>query len=125
MNAAVITKIEYRIFPEEVFSELEIIPNSGKLIETVSNTNAGYVFSCVIDFNIAKSEQTNDSLLKSVLNRKAQFRVTDANDVVHLVGSESYPGRLSYSKNIDGTPGSFNGYHCKINRNSPQGISIS
>ncbi len=124
MNSAVITKIEYRVFPEVNFSAFEIIPYSGKLSEDISETKAGNVYACVVDFNVAKSEQAKDTTLKSVLKRKAQFRVIDANNIVYLVGDENYPARLVYSRGIDGTPGSFNGYKCKINRKSPYAITI-
>lgn len=126
MNSAVITKIEYRVFPEAEFSELDIIPQSGKLSELLQKDGGGNsYYDCAVDFTMAKSEAAKDTLLKSVASRKAQYRITDANEVVYLVGDESYPARLTHNRNIDGQPGSFNGYRCSVFCKSPTGISIA
>lgn len=125
MNSAVITKIEYRIFPDVDFTELDTIPHSGKLSEPLLTDDGGNdYYDCNVPFTIAKSEAAKDTLLKSIKNRRAQYRVTDANSVVYLVGDESYPARLTYTRNLDGSPGSFNGYRCSIDCTSPEGSTV-
>jgi len=126
MNSAVITKIEHRIFPEAEFTPLEIIPHSGKLSSPFKKSSAGNsYYDTAVQFNIAKSELAKDVILKSIVNRKAQYRVTDANGVVYLVGSGTYPARLTYTRAIDGSPGSFNGYRCVITCQSVDGCEVS
>lgn len=126
MNSAVITKIEYRIFPEANFSALDIIPQSGKLSEPLlTNGGGNSYYDCQVPFTLAKSEAAKDTLLKSIAKRKAQYRLSDANGVVYLVGDESYPARLTYTRNLDGQPGSFNGYRCVITCKTLTGITIT
>ena len=126
MNSAVITKIEYRIFPNANFSNLEIIPQSGKLSSPRKKDAGGNAyFETSVPFNMAKSEPVKDDMLKNIVSRKGQFRITDANGFVYLVGNESYPARLNYGKALQGTPGSFNGYQCVITCKSVTGCEIS
>ena len=126
MNSAVITKIEYRVFPEANFTELDTIPHSVKLSELLQKDSSGNrYFDCQVNFNVAKSEAAKDTILKSIAVRKAQYRVTDANGVVYLVGDETYPARLIHNRNLDGKPGSFNGYHCTISTKNVEGIDVT
>lgn len=126
MNSAVITKIEYRIFPESDFTALDVIPHSGKLSEPqLTDSGGNNYYDCQVPFSVAKSETAKDILLKSIANRKAQYRITDANGVVYLVGNESYPARLAYTRNLDGQPGSFNGYQCTIACKSATGSDVT
>jgi len=118
MNSGVIIKVEYRVFPENNFSELDAIPFSGKFSEDSSKINAGMQYSFKADFKIAKVEPATDDIIHSITDGKAQFRITDANETKYLVGTPSYPARLYASRNADGLPGSFNGYRCTIKRNA-------
>lgn len=125
MNSAVITKIEFRIFPDSDFSSFDIIPNSGQLGEqSQKDENGNAFFDCSVNFNIAKSDEQKDNQLKAVANRKAQFRVTDANGFTYMVGDTTYPARLSFTRRLDGTPGAFNGYRCVITCQSIDGCTI-
>lgn len=126
MNSAVITKIEHRVFPDENFNQLDIIPYSGKLSSPFQKTSAGNgYYNTSVAFSIAKSSASNDAILKNIVNRKAQYRVSDANGVVYLVGNETYPARLTYTRALDGSPGSFNGYQCVITCQSVVGCEVS
>lgn len=124
MNSGVITKVEYRILPDVDFSELDVIPHSGKFAEEVQRTNAGLLYSFSANFNIARLNQETDKTIAELSDRKAQFRITDANGTRHLAGDEFYPARLYASRNVDGQPGSFNGYRCTITRNAPEMTTI-
>lgn len=124
MNSGVIIKVEYRIFPENNFAELDAIPFSGKFLEDPQKTKAGMLYSFRGDFNIAKVGPETDAIINSVTDRKAQFRVTDGNGTKHLVGSEFYPARLYAARHADGQPGSFNGYRCSITRDAPERTTI-
>lgn len=126
MNSAVITKIEYRIFPEANFTELKIIPHSGKLSEILQKDSASNsYYDCNVNFLMAKSEAAKDTLLNSVAIKKSQYRVTDANGIVYLIGTETYPARLTYNRNLDGKPGSFNGYRCIVACKSVNAITVT
>lgn len=126
MNSAVITKIEFRIFPETEFAEMEVIPHTGKLSSSSKVDSSGNAYyDTSVSFSVAKSESTKDTLLKSMVNRKAQYRISDANGVVYLVGTEATPARLTYTRSIEGTPGSFNGYTCTISCISIDGCEVS
>ncbi len=120
MNSGVITKVEYRILPEVNFSQLDVIPQSGKFNEDPQKTGAGMLYSFSAGFNIAKLNQGTDEIISNLTDRKAQFRITDANGTRHLAGDDSYPARLYASRHADGQPGSFNGYRCSITRKAPE-----
>lgn len=125
MNSAVIVKIEYRLIEDQEFQVLKSILYSARLEENIDRTRAGNLHQSKINFNISKICAENELVLIPLKNRKAQFRITDANGVVHLVGNDQFPARLSYRKSESGTPGSFNGYRCQVSCSSPEGSSVS
>ena len=124
MNSAVIIKIEYRLIENQEFTEIKNILYSGNLSESIDRTKAGNLFKASISFKVAKVSPENELILKPINNRKAQFRLTDGNGFVHLVGDDDYPARLTYQKSQVGSPGGFNGYRCSITCNSPKGSSV-
>lgn len=124
MNSAVITKIEYRIFPDAEFTLLTHIMYSGKLNEESADAEGVNLFTSTLNFSVAKITASTDSEIKSVKNRQAQFRVTDGNGTVYLVGDESYPARLVAQSALDGSPGSFNGYRCTVTCRAPYGCLV-
>ncbi len=125
MNSAVLIKIEAKLPGEPGFTLLDIIPHSGTLKEEPQKTNAGIRMVCVVDFKIARSSEEADTLLKKLLDRKTEYRITDANNVVYRVGSPSEPAKLSYNRILDGAPGSMNGYLCTITHQSRNGCIVS
>lgn len=124
MNAAVITKIECNLAPDENFTALDIVPESGKLKDDSKRTASGIIFTTVVDFLIAGMSVELKEQIKSINSRKAYFRVTDADDVVYLVGSTDYPARFSAQLDLGGSPGLFKGYRCTITQNSTTGCTI-
>lgn len=124
MNSAVLIKIEYRLIEDSEFTVLKNIIYSGKLSESIDRSNPGDLHKTKIDFHVSKICTENELVLKLIKNRKAQFRLVDANKVTHMVGDDNYPARLTYQKSLLGTPGSFNGYRCTITCSSPFGSSV-
>lgn len=124
MNAAVITKIEYGLPGAIEFTVLDIVPQSGKLKEDQKRTNAGIIYTTVVDFLIVGVSVELVSEIKTINNRKAYFRCTDADNVIYLVGSTDYPARLSAQLDLGGSPGSFKGYRCTITQISTTGCTI-
>lgn len=124
MNSGVISKVEYKLSGESSFTDLDIIPYSGKFSDNGEQTNAGMRYSFSGSFKKEEVSIANDAVFESIVWRKATFRVTDAGGTKHLVGDNSYPARLTYSRDIDGTPGSFNGYRCTIRRDAPYPATI-
>jgi len=124
MNSAVITKIEYKLPDQENFTVLDIIPESGNLKQEPKKTSAGIVYTAISEFLIAGISVELDNEIKSINNRKAYFRITDADDMVYLVGSTEFPARLSAQLDMGGTPGAFKGYRCTITQNSTTGCTI-
>lgn len=114
MNSAVITKIEYRLLENPEFTILDIILYSGKLKQDQAISGAGEKYTTIVDVSVPKINPDNNSIIKSINRRKAQFRVTDANGTVYLLGNDEYPARLVHQKALDGTAGSFGGYKCTI-----------
>lgn len=126
MNSGVIIKVEYRLLGDANFNDLDVVPESGTLAEPVERTAAGMLHKITSTFKIARTSIETETLLKAIKNRKAQFRITDANKSVHLVGDADYPARLTnYQKAVDGNPGSFNGYRCTVSCDTPNGSYIS
>lgn len=119
MNAAIITKIEFRLLENPEFSILDHTFFSGTLKQDSQRTRAGMLYITVMDFSVPKIIQESNSIIKSLNNRKAQFRATDANGTIYLLGNDNFPARLLHQKAIDGTPGSFGGYKCVITYRSP------
>jgi len=125
MNSAVITKCEYRLIENPEFTIFDLILYSGKLKEDNQKTAAGILFTTVIELSISKITAGNDVLIKLLNNRKAQFRVTDANGTIYMVGNDNFPARLLHQKALEGAPGSFGGYRCTITQKSPTGCTVS
>lgn len=125
MNSAVITKFEYRLLENPEFTLMDRILYSGKLKEESQRTGAGLIFTTIVELSISKITAENDAPIKLINNRKAQFRVTDANGTIYLVGDDRYPARLLHQKALDGAPGSFGGYRCTITLKSTTGCAVS
>lgn len=124
MNSAVITKVEYMFPGENEYTVLDIVPHAGKLSHEPKLTSAGLLYSAKADFLIAgTSTELNQQM--SILNaRKSIFRLTDADGLVYIVGSESYPARILSVLDLGGSPGSFKGYRCTITLTSPTGCMV-
>ena len=125
MNSAVITKVEYANYGSDVFTVLDIIPHSGKISESNEQTKAGLLYSTQADFKMAKSSVETDSILKSISGRRAKFRITDANNTIYMVGSDSRGAILTSTRSADGVAGGFNGYQCQITQKSTTGCELS
>lgn len=120
MNSGIITKIEYRIFPDAEFTTLTIIPFSGKFVEEFTVVSAGRLFEWNGNFDLAKIDSDTDTVVDSIAYRKAQFRITDGNGTKHLVGDEQFPARMFFSREVGDQPGAFNGYRCSVVRKAPK-----
>lgn len=118
MNSAVITKIEYRLKDSAVFAEIAFTAFSAKINQTNERTDAGIVYTSSLEFKIARCTDANDAFLYSLSASRSVWRVTDANEVVHYIGSDQIAARLSFVKAIDGQPGNYNGYMVNVRAKS-------
>lgn len=125
MNSVVLNKVEVRIIGEQNFTNIDIVPESGIMNDESTDTAHGSLDKISVQFNIANLTIATDALIKKLRGRKLQFRLTDTNSLVHLVGDDYYFARMNRQKIIDKTPGSFNGYRCTVSCNSPSGSSVS
>ena len=125
MNSAVITKVEYRLPDDEDFSSLDIVPYSGKINEEASRTYSGIGYSLKADFLIAGMSIEQNELINGLNRRKALFRLTDADDLVYLVGTETLPARMLATLDLGGAAGAFKGHRCTINYNSAKGCVVT
>ena len=125
MNSGVVVKIEYRLIGSLIFADLDVIPYSGNISEVWKKPIPGLIATVAVDFKKENWSPINNTLMKSLLNRKAQYRITDANGTVSLVGTDKNPARLLYGAIVTGTAGSFNGYTCTITWLSPTGCAKS
>lgn len=121
MNSAVIVKIEWKKSADPEFSVFDMIPHSGTISESFEETSAGRVFTLSAGFKIARSNPTTDNKLAEITGPDIVFRITDANGLVYLMNDHRFRSRFSYTRRLDGTPGSFNGYDCVISRKSTSG----
>lgn len=121
MNSGVIVKVEYKPTGENDFLTLDVIPHSGNIIEENKETIAGMVFTTTAGFKIAESKPVTDTLLNTLIGRRAIFKITDANGTIYTVGDSSYRARFQYTRRADGEPGSYNGYICSVTREAPTG----
>ncbi len=119
MNSGVITKIEYQPNTGGEFEQLDIIPHSGSFNEPMKETPAGNVFSFSSNFKIAEVKPETDIKLIGMTGRRGIFRITNVNDQVYTVGDSVYKADFTYTRRMDGTPGSFNGYDCQVTRTAP------
>jgi len=125
MNSGVVVKIEYRLIGTVPFIDLDVIPYSGTISEKWKKVFAGLIATIAVDFKKENWSPANNTLMKSLLNRKAQYRITDANGTVSLVGSDKNPARVLYDAQVSGAAGSFNGFTCAITWLSPTGCAKS
>ena len=125
MNAGIVIKIEYRLLTHAEFTGLRFTGFSGTISKNTQETSAGIIHETHVKLKIPNINETITALLDCLLNRKAQFRITDGNGKQHLVGDDSFPARLSYTQGIDGSPGSWNGYQVTVNHKSPCSYLIS
>lgn len=125
MNSGVVTKAEYRLIGNDLFTDLDVIPYSGSISESWKKPFAGLIATVAVDFKKENWSPANNALMKSLLNRKAQYRITDANGTVSLVGSDKNPARMMFDAQVAGAAGSFNGFTCSITWLSPTGCAKS
>jgi len=125
MNLGVVVKIEYRLIGNLVFADLDVIPYSGSISETWKKPSSGLIATIAVDFKKENWSPANNTLMKSLLNRKAQYRVTDANGTISLVGNDKNPARMLYEAQVVGAAGSFNGFTSTITWLSPTGCAKS
>ena len=125
MNAAVVVKAEYRLIDTNSFTDIDIIPYSGSISETWKKTFSGLAATVTVNFKKENWSPSNNTTMKSLLNRKAQFRITDANGTVSLVGTNENPARLLFDASVESAAASFNGFTCSISWLSPQGCAKS
>ena len=125
MNTGIIIKIEARLLPDGEFIEIDFTGFSGNIYKKTGQTNAGNIHETTIKLKIPEIQNAITKMLDGLLNRKAQYRVTDGNGKIHLVGDNNYPARLNYDQGIDGQPGSWNGYTVTIIHKSPVSYSVS
>lgn len=123
-NSGVIVKVEYKLSGESSFTDLDMIPYSGRFSDNGKRNKAGMVYDFSGSFDKDRISTENDTLLNSLAGRKATYRITDGNGTLHTVGDGQYPALLIYSRNLGGTAGAFNGYHCTISRPAPYPTTI-
>jgi len=122
MNVAVIVKVEYKLLSSYAdFSDINIIPYSGSLSESVESVSAGDLHQVTLSFKKEKVSSLHNLIFQRLRNRPAIFRVTDANNIITIIGSEQFRARLTYTKTIAGSADGFNGYQCSVVCFSPHG----
>lgn len=124
MNSAVIVNAEYKFPEQNEFSVLDIVPHSGKLNEDPKRSGSGMLYSLKADILIAGVSAEKNELMNSFNGRKATFRITDADGIVYLIGTENYAARMLATLDLGGSPGSFKGYRCVITYNSTKGCIV-
>ena len=117
-NSAVVIKLEYRLQGNPDFIQIWFTAFSANVNQTQEETKAGIVYTNTLVFKIPKCSDENDAFLKSLASRRSVWRATDANEVVHVIGTDSIPSRLNFTKTIDGQPGNYNGYQLTIKAKS-------
>lgn len=125
MNSGSIVKFEYRLFSQAEFSEINFTAFTGTISKGTQQTDAGAMHTTKINLKVPEVTSDKTALLDSLLFQKAQYRVTDYNGAVHLVGDASYPARLEYEQAVDAQPGSWNGYTVAVNHISPYSYALS
>lgn len=125
MSLGLVRKIEYRLLEDSEFSEFSFTGFTGTIRKEIIRENGNVLHTTRINLRISGITSVITDLLDGILFRKAQYRVTDGNGKVHLVGDGQYPARLNYEQGIAGTPGSWNGYTVNITHLSPSSYPIS
>ena len=125
MSVGIVKKIEYRLLTAVGFTEFSFTGFTGSIRKEISRNNGNVLHSTSISLKVAEITGVKTAQLDGLLYRKAQYRVTDGNGKIHLVGDDNYPARLNYESSIDGQPGSRNGYFINILHQSPKSYPIS
>lgn len=124
MNKASVLKFEYRLLSVAEFAELYFTGFTGTIQKETGQTDAGTVHNTVINLKVPEVSSEKTTLFDSLLFQKAQFRVTDGNGCIHLVGDVQYPARMQYRQAVEAHPGSWNGYEITINHKSPYSYAL-
>ena len=125
MNSGAVIKAEYKLIGSVDFTDLDIIPYSGTISENWKKQFQGLAATTEVNFKKENWGTTNDGTMKSLLNKKALFRITDANGTQFTVGTLRKPARMLYSASVEAGPGSFNGFTCSISWLSLSGCTKS
>lgn len=125
MNAGTILKVEYRLDGETPYTELDFSGFSASFESTVTRSAAGYSFHLQLGMKIPRISRTVSDTLGPLVGQKLNIRFTDGNQMVHTAGNSSYPARMTYREEIQGTPGGWNGYEVTITQESPYPHTIS
>lgn len=125
MNTAAIIKFEYRLLESPDFSELVFTSFTGTIKKSTAKGDPGKLHTTNINLKVSEVTGEKTLLFDSLLYSKAQYRITDSNGRIHLVGDDNYPARLEYEAAIDGNPGGWNGYSILINHLSPYSYLVS
>lgn len=125
MSVGIVAKIESKLLTDAGFTEIDFTGYSGTIHKNITRPNGNVTHETTIRLKIPHISAVITDFLEGLLFRKAQYRVTDGNGKVHLVGDSSYPARLNYRQGIDGNAGSWNGYTVTITHISPYSYPIS
>ena len=124
-NSSVIVKIEYKYQESESWLAISFVPESAKFEQSAKKEPAGWVHNTKVPFKISKNQASTIEPLATLLQRKAIYRVTDGNQTTYTIGNDQLKARLSYSVNVGGNPGSFNGREVEISWQSTTGAVIA
>lgn len=121
MNSPVIVKVEFKYLDNDYseFVNFDIVPFSASFSESISASKAGHIHKSTLSFKKESVSTENEAVFYKLRNRPAQFRVTDANNYVFVVGNSDYKARLTYKKSVSGSNSGFNGYECTVSCSSP------
>jgi hypothetical protein len=125
MSIGIIRKMEYRLLENAEFSEFSFTGFSGTIRKVTQRPNGNVLHTTTISLKAPEITETKTAQLDGLLFRKAQYRVTDGNGRIHLVGDGFYAARLAYEQGINGQPGSWNGYTITITHLSPESYPVS
>ncbi|MDR2127352.1 MAG: hypothetical protein LBP63_11065 [Prevotellaceae bacterium] len=118
-----IKKIEYRSTENDTWKELKTVSLSAKLTEKWSQDAAGKYSTVNVEAEIRNSSKTNDTVLEFLSKWRWQYRITDMNDRLYILGNSEYCADFNYSRTVGGL--NVNGYQISIEYVSPQGIKAS
>lgn len=122
---AVVTKLEFKFQEKDAYQVINITGYTGSYNEKPQETPAGLLYNSAASAYVPNINMANDTLLYSIVARKAIFRITDSEGIVHEIGNNLARVTLEIEKVNDGKPGAKHGYNLKINYNYHQPAKLT
>ena len=113
-HSMIILALDYKLSKTGEYINIPIRKYSGSFVEPSSETRAGILFTAEVSAYIPNLDDTKNATIDLLTHRPAIYRVKDASGHYHVIGNDAELAKLTSTKKIGPTPGTFYGWDIKI-----------